>query len=466
MAIDRITASGLGDGGVTTVDIADGAVTAQKLDSAAVTPAAVSDTANTSTGAFDIPTGTTAQRPGSPSTGYLRFNTTLDSTEIYDGTQWGKVSPLTPTLSSVTGTVFNGIAANVTLAGGNFLTSNLIVSFTPSGGSASTVTVTPSSQTAATVAVPSAIYGQSGGTAISVTVTNSDNKTSNAESFTVSSLPTGGDHVFSQGSARVHIFKNSADFVVPSGVTLSNVEYVVIAGGGGAPGNGGGGGAGGFRSSVVGDQSGFSGSGPSSAESRFSSMTAATYPVVVGAGGTGQANGGNSSLNSITSLGGGYGGATSAYSASSGGSGGGGAGANNMTGAAGTAGQGGGGGGGYPGNAQGYSGGGGGSAGANGVGGTSNGGGLGGVGLVSTIITASNATTHGVGEVSGSDVYFAGGANGRGVGWVPAGVTTSPLGGGGDHSSNGQDYTGGGAGCGTQNNVGGKGVVIVRYVLA
>ena len=425
----------------------------------------VYDTNTPSTGAFDIPTGTTAQRPSSPTSGMIRYNTDTQATEIYDGTAWGKVSPLTPTLNSISETVYTTFAKNLALAGLNFLSSNLVVGFTPSGGSETTVTVTPTSDTAATVAIPSAIYNQSGGTSISVTVTNSDNRTSAPQTFTVKAVPTGGDHVFDQGSARVHIFKNSSDFIIPSGLTLTNVEYVIVGGGGGGPGNGGGGGAGGYRSSVVGDQSGFSGSSPSSAENRFTSMTAATYPVVVGAGGSGQANGGNSSLNSITSLGGGYGAATSAYVAAAGGSGGGGAGANNMTGANGTAGQGGGGGGGYPGTPQGYSGGGGGGAGANGAGGTSSGGGLGGVGLVSTIITAANATTYSVGDVDGSDVYFAGGANGRGAGTVPAGVTTSPLGGGGDHSSDGQDYTGGGGGTGSQANTGGKGVVIIRYVL-
>ena len=72
---------------------------------------------------------------------------------------WGKVSPLTPVLTSVTGVIITTLAQNLTLAGQNFLTSNLVVTFTPAGGSASTVTVTPSSDTAATVVVPSAIYG-------------------------------------------------------------------------------------------------------------------------------------------------------------------------------------------------------------------------------------------------------------------------------------------------------------------
>jgi len=95
MAIDRISAKGLLDGGISTADIADGAVTAVKLDAAAVTPAAVSDTANTSTGAFDIPSGTTAQRPTSGiSSGYTRYNTTENWVEVYTGSAWEVVGDL------------------------------------------------------------------------------------------------------------------------------------------------------------------------------------------------------------------------------------------------------------------------------------------------------------------------------------------------------------------------------------
>lgn len=50
----------------------------------AVTPTAVSDQNNTSTGYFDIPAGTTAQRPSSPASGMTRFNTTTGEPEWYD----------------------------------------------------------------------------------------------------------------------------------------------------------------------------------------------------------------------------------------------------------------------------------------------------------------------------------------------------------------------------------------------
>ena len=102
---------------IATADITDGAVTAAKLAAGAAvpsqsgqsgkylttngttaswgtitapTPAAVSDQANTSTGYFDLPAGTTAQRPASPSSGMVRFNTTYNQPEWYDTdtSQW------------------------------------------------------------------------------------------------------------------------------------------------------------------------------------------------------------------------------------------------------------------------------------------------------------------------------------------------------------------------------------------
>jgi len=51
------------------------------------TAAAVSDQNNTSTGYFDLPTGTTAQRPASPTNGMIRFNTTLGYNEWYSVAQ-------------------------------------------------------------------------------------------------------------------------------------------------------------------------------------------------------------------------------------------------------------------------------------------------------------------------------------------------------------------------------------------
>ena len=47
---------------------------------------------NTSTGAFQLPAGTTAERPASPGAGYFRWNTTDLKLEIYNGSGWTQYS--------------------------------------------------------------------------------------------------------------------------------------------------------------------------------------------------------------------------------------------------------------------------------------------------------------------------------------------------------------------------------------
>jgi|TARA_R100000084_G_scaffold13696_1_gene4653 hypothetical protein len=48
-----------------------------------------------------LPSGTTAQRPGSPAAGQFRFNTTINDAEVYDGTAWQRMGVAPPTFSSV-----------------------------------------------------------------------------------------------------------------------------------------------------------------------------------------------------------------------------------------------------------------------------------------------------------------------------------------------------------------------------
>ena len=56
--------------------------------SSSATVTTISDQANTSTGYFDLPAGTTAQRPGTANTGMVRYNSTLSIVETYNGTSW------------------------------------------------------------------------------------------------------------------------------------------------------------------------------------------------------------------------------------------------------------------------------------------------------------------------------------------------------------------------------------------
>lgn len=251
-----------------------------------------------------------------------------------------------------------------------------------------------------------------------------------------------------------------------------SVDYLVVAGGGGAA--NGGGGAGGLRTSF-----GTTSGGGGSAESSLTFTAASTYNIVVGAGGvlavsgtnSGQTDGDNSSLSgdgitTITSIGGGATASGNGLSIKNGGSGGGGLNGTGTiaTGGLGTSGQGFNGGNGccnYP--SDSYGGGGGASAaGTNGTGATTTG--DGGAGLAVNILNSSSASLIPVGEVVGSDVYYAGGGGAYGRN-DPQGV--GGIGGGGDGGyagdRNGLPNSGGGAGSYLS---GGSGVVILRMPTA
>jgi hypothetical protein len=78
LAPNAVTSSALAAGSVTTNAIAPGAVNALDLDVARLD----------GTGAMSIPQGTTAQRPASPQRGMVRYNTTTNLYEFYDGIDW------------------------------------------------------------------------------------------------------------------------------------------------------------------------------------------------------------------------------------------------------------------------------------------------------------------------------------------------------------------------------------------
>jgi hypothetical protein len=68
------------------------------------------------TGSAVIPSGTTGQQDGSPSAGYLRFNTTDTSFEGYDGSAWGSIGG-----GATSDAIYENsatIAENITIAAG------------------------------------------------------------------------------------------------------------------------------------------------------------------------------------------------------------------------------------------------------------------------------------------------------------------------------------------------------------
>jgi len=118
-------------------------VNANSFASGVLTPAAVSDQSNTSTGYFDLPAGTTAQRPVSPNSGMARFNTDTNKAEYYNGTIWMDFNAAGPTSSVEYLVVAGGAGGGDGTAGGGggaggFRTAT---GFSVTTGSAITVTV-------------------------------------------------------------------------------------------------------------------------------------------------------------------------------------------------------------------------------------------------------------------------------------------------------------------------------------
>ena len=69
----------------------DQSVTTEKIKPPGPTWDSAGSLSISGTGYVDIPAGTTAQRPGSPNTGMLRFNTNYARYEGYDGSSWGQL---------------------------------------------------------------------------------------------------------------------------------------------------------------------------------------------------------------------------------------------------------------------------------------------------------------------------------------------------------------------------------------
>ena len=85
-----------------------------------VTGGAAYDAASTSTGYFDVPTGTTAQRPGSPATGNIRVNTDLSQLEHYYDNIWIGFAGSVPTITGITPTLSIAAGTVITVVGINF----------------------------------------------------------------------------------------------------------------------------------------------------------------------------------------------------------------------------------------------------------------------------------------------------------------------------------------------------------
>jgi mucin-19 len=133
----RITAASNGSaGGVTSVSAGTGISVSASTGAVTITnTGAVYDALTSSTGFFDLPAGTTAQRPGSPVAGMIRYNTTLGYPEWYSGVAWIPMSE--PANISVDYLVIAGGGGGGAGRGGGGGAGGYRTSFGTSGGNSS-----------------------------------------------------------------------------------------------------------------------------------------------------------------------------------------------------------------------------------------------------------------------------------------------------------------------------------------
>jgi hypothetical protein len=277
----------------------------------ASTPAAVSDQANTSTGYFAVSKGTTAQRPASPATGMIRYNTTESKYEVYSGTVWQSLNttnyPYTASYLVVAGGGPGGYRIGAGGGAGGYQTSTTSLTL------GTTYTITVGAGGAATTSATA--YGANGNNSVFSTITS-----------------IGGGYA---GNGQPSYVTPASGGSGGGGGTATVSSGVVTAGGSGTSGQGSAGGSGTDTSPYpTGGGGGASAVGANGSGSNSGNGGAGTASSITGT--------------SVTYAGGGGGGAFSASGgvAGSGGAGGGGAGSNSVGGTSGTANTGGGGGGG------------------------------------------------------------------------------------------------------------------------
>ena len=158
MALDQITSQAIADGAITANDLSTTAIQ-DKLGYTPANETTVNNQINsalvnpTFTGqSITIPAGTTAERPASPTTGMLRFNTTLGKLEQYDGFDWAIIDA-PPIIVSITPTteIASDNPQSIVISGSNFSTVVSVKLIGNNGAEYTPTTVTRNSSSQITI---------------------------------------------------------------------------------------------------------------------------------------------------------------------------------------------------------------------------------------------------------------------------------------------------------------------------
>lgn len=269
--------------------------------------------AMSATGSFIPAVGTTAQRPGSPTQGMVRFNTTSSKVELYNGTIWGSVgggatiSDTAPSSPSAGDLWWKSDEGQMYVYYTDANTSQWVVANAYAGGSAylplagGTLTGTLNGTNASFSGTLSGTLN--GSNLVATSVAMSKLNATGTPGATNYLRGDGSWQVLTQGQLQAQLFTASGTWTAPTGVT--QVRATVIGGGGGGGGGNAlsGGGSGGISVGSLG---------------AYTVVPGTAYTVTVGTGGAGKLyNGGTggsgttSSFASFCSSTGGAGGAAS-----------------------------------------------------------------------------------------------------------------------------------------------------------
>ena len=171
-----------------------------------------------------LPSGTTAQRPGSPVAGQFRFNTTINDAEVYDGNNWLRMGTSPPTYSAID---YPGSATAADPAGGESIIitgTEFKVGVTLTVGGTTPSSITRNSSTQITFTSPAKSAGS-----YSIVITNTDGGTATAtNAINYNGIPAFTNAAGSLGSLEEGgTFNFSVAATEPDG---GSVTYAVTAG--------------------------------------------------------------------------------------------------------------------------------------------------------------------------------------------------------------------------------------------